>query len=62
MSHRLLSAAVLVAVNLVPLIGVAFWGWSLMMRSGSRESRSHDPPGAVAAMYRGDAAAPLSVR
>lgn len=27
----LLSAAVLVAVNLLPLIGVAFWGWSLMM-------------------------------
>ncbi|MGQ0607108.1 MAG: DUF6498-containing protein [Chloroflexota bacterium] len=31
MSSRLLSAAVLIAVNLVPLIGVAFWGWSLMM-------------------------------
>lgn len=26
-----LSAAVLVAVNLIPLIGVAFWGWSLML-------------------------------
>jgi hypothetical protein len=28
---RWLSAAVLVAVNLIPLIGVAFWGWSLML-------------------------------
>ena len=28
---RWLSAAVLAAVNLIPLIGVAFWGWSLMM-------------------------------
>lgn len=28
---RWLSAAVLVAVNLIPLIGVAFWDWSLMM-------------------------------
>lgn len=28
---RWLSAAVLVAVNLLPLIGVAFWGWSLML-------------------------------
>jgi hypothetical protein len=28
---RWLSAVVLVAVNLIPLIGVAFWGWSLMM-------------------------------
>jgi len=28
---RWLSAAVLVAVNAIPLIGVAFWGWSLMM-------------------------------
>jgi hypothetical protein len=28
---RWLSAVVLVAVNLVPLIGVAFWGWSLML-------------------------------
>ena len=28
---RWLSAAVLVAVNIVPLIGVAFWGWSLML-------------------------------
>jgi hypothetical protein len=27
----LLSAAVLVAVNLLPLVGVAFWDWSLMM-------------------------------
>lgn len=27
----LLSVAALVAVNLVPLIGVVFWGWSLMM-------------------------------
>lgn len=26
-----MSAAVLVAVNVIPLIGVAFWGWSLMM-------------------------------
>ena len=26
-----LSALLLVAVNLVPLIGVAFWGWSLML-------------------------------
>jgi len=26
-----LSALVLVAVNLIPLIGVAFWDWSLMM-------------------------------
>lgn len=26
-----LSAAVLVAVNVIPLIGVAFWGWSLML-------------------------------
>ena len=30
-SMRWLSAAVLVAVNLVPLVGVAFWGWSLML-------------------------------
>jgi len=28
---RWLSAALLVAVNLVPLVGVAFWGWSLML-------------------------------
>lgn len=28
---RRLSAAVLVAVNIVPLVGVAFWGWSLML-------------------------------
>ena len=28
---RWLSAAVLVAVNVVPLVGVAFWGWSLML-------------------------------
>ncbi len=28
---RWLSAAVLVAVNMVPLVGVAFWGWSLML-------------------------------
>lgn len=28
---RWLSAAVLVAVNIVPLVGVAFWGWSLML-------------------------------
>ncbi|MGZ8563011.1 MAG: DUF6498-containing protein [Candidatus Limnocylindria bacterium] len=28
---NLLSVVVLVAVNLVPLIGVAFWGWSLML-------------------------------
>ena len=28
---RWLSAAVLVAVNVVPLFGVAFWGWSLML-------------------------------
>jgi Family of unknown function (DUF6498) len=28
---RWLSAALLVAVNLIPLIGVAFWGWSLML-------------------------------
>jgi hypothetical protein len=27
----MLSVALLVAVNLVPLIGVAFWGWSLML-------------------------------
>jgi len=27
----LLSAVLLVAVNLVPLIGVALWGWSLML-------------------------------
>ena len=27
----MLSAVLLVAVNLVPLIGVAFWGWSLML-------------------------------
>jgi len=27
----LLSAVVLVAVNMLPLIGVAFWGWSLML-------------------------------
>jgi len=27
----LLSAAVLVAVNLLPLVGVVFWGWSVMM-------------------------------
>ena len=27
----LLSAIVLVAVNLIPLVGVAFWGWSLML-------------------------------
>jgi hypothetical protein len=26
-----LSALLLVAVNLIPLIGVAFWGWSLML-------------------------------
>jgi hypothetical protein len=25
------SAIVLVAVNMIPIIGVAFWGWSLMM-------------------------------
>ena len=28
---RWLSAALLVAVNLVPLIGVGLWGWSLML-------------------------------
>jgi Family of unknown function (DUF6498) len=28
---RWLSAAVLVAVNLIPLVGVAFWGWSLFL-------------------------------
>lgn len=28
---NLLSVAALIAVNLLPLIGVAFWGWSLMM-------------------------------
>jgi hypothetical protein len=28
---RWLSAAVLVAVNAIPLIGVALWDWSLMM-------------------------------
>ena len=27
----LASALVLIAVNLIPLVGVAFWGWSLMM-------------------------------
>jgi hypothetical protein len=27
----LITAALLVAVNLVPLVGVAFWGWSLML-------------------------------
>lgn len=27
----LVSAIVLIVVNVVPLIGVAFWGWSLMM-------------------------------
>lgn len=30
-AETLVSAALLVAVNLLPLIGVAFWGWSLMM-------------------------------
>jgi hypothetical protein len=28
---RWLSAAVLVAVNLIPLVGVAFWDWSLFL-------------------------------
>jgi hypothetical protein len=28
---NLLSVVVLIGVNLLPLIGVAFWGWSLMM-------------------------------
>ena len=28
---NMLSVVLLVAVNLVPLIGVAFWGWSLML-------------------------------
>ena len=28
---NLLSVAVLIGVNLLPLVGVAFWGWSLMM-------------------------------
>jgi len=27
----LVSAILLVAVNLIPLVGVAFWGWSLML-------------------------------
>ncbi len=31
LGSTLVSALVLVAVNLIPLIGVAFWGWSLML-------------------------------
>lgn len=31
LGSTLVSAIVLVAVNLLPLAGVAFWGWSLMM-------------------------------
>ncbi len=31
LGSTLISAILLVAVNAIPLIGVAFWGWSLMM-------------------------------
>lgn len=31
LGSTVLSAIVLVAVNLIPLVGVAFWGWSLML-------------------------------